>query len=56
VGGACSTNMGKRNVYRLLVENPERKRPLGRPRRRWIDNIKSDPVEIRLGELRRPPS
>jgi hypothetical protein len=30
----------KRNVYRLLVGNPEGKRPLGRPRRRWIDNIK----------------
>jgi hypothetical protein len=32
----------KRNVYRLLVGNPEGKRPLGRPRRRWIDNIKMD--------------
>jgi hypothetical protein len=31
---------------RLLVGNPERKRPLGRPRRRWIDNIKMDLVEI----------
>jgi hypothetical protein len=31
---------GKRNVYRLLVGKPEGKRPLGRPRRRWIDNIK----------------
>jgi hypothetical protein len=30
----------KENVYRLLVEKPEGKRPLGRPRRRWIDNIK----------------
>jgi hypothetical protein len=30
----------KRNVYRLLVGNPERKIPLGRPKRRWIDNIK----------------
>jgi hypothetical protein len=30
----------KRNVYRLLVGKPEGKRPLGRPRRRWIDNIK----------------
>jgi hypothetical protein len=28
----------KRNVYRLLVGKPEGKRPLGRPRRRWIDN------------------
>jgi hypothetical protein len=32
----------KRNVYRLLVGRPEGKRPLGRPRRRWIDNIKMD--------------
>jgi hypothetical protein len=30
----------KRNVYRVLVRNPEEKRPLGRPRRRWVDNIK----------------
>jgi hypothetical protein len=38
----------KRNVYRLLVENPEGKRPLGRPKRRWIDNIKMDLLEIGL--------
>jgi hypothetical protein len=38
----------KRNVYRLLVGKPERKRPLGRQRRRWIDNIKMDLSEIRL--------
>jgi hypothetical protein len=38
----------KRNVYRLLVRKPEGKRPLGRPRRRWIDNIKMDLLEIRL--------
>jgi hypothetical protein len=36
----------KRNVYRLLVGKPEEKRPLGRPRRRWIDNIKMDILEI----------
>jgi hypothetical protein len=36
----------KRNVYRLLVGKPERKRPLGKPRRRWIDNIKMDLLEI----------
>jgi hypothetical protein len=29
----------KRNAYRILVGNPEGKRPLGRPRRRWEDNI-----------------
>jgi hypothetical protein len=36
----------KRNVYRLFVVTPEGKRPLGRPRRRWIDNIKMDLLEI----------
>jgi hypothetical protein len=35
----------KRNVYMLLVGKPEGKRPLGRPRRRWIDNIKMDLLE-----------
>jgi hypothetical protein len=39
----------KRNVYRLLVGKPEGKRPLGRPRLRWIDNIKMDLLEIGLG-------
>jgi hypothetical protein len=38
----------KRNVYRLLVGKPERKRPLGRPRRRRIDNIKTNLLEIGL--------
>jgi hypothetical protein len=32
----------KRNAYRLLVGKPEGKGPLGRPRRRWVDNIKMD--------------
>jgi hypothetical protein len=38
----------KRNVYRLLVGKPEGKRPVGRPRRRWIDNIKINLLEIGL--------
>jgi hypothetical protein len=38
----------KRNVYRLLVEKPEGKRPLGGPRRGWIDNIKMGLLEIGL--------
>jgi hypothetical protein len=38
----------KRNVYRLFVRMPEGKRPLGRPRHRWIDNIKMDLLEIGL--------
>jgi hypothetical protein len=36
----------KRNAYRILVGNPEGKRPQGRPRRRWVDNIKMDLREI----------
>jgi hypothetical protein len=35
-----------RNAYRILVGKPEGKRPLGRPRRRWVDNIKTDLREI----------
>jgi hypothetical protein len=38
----------KRNVYRLLVGKPEGKRPLGRPRHRWIDNIMMCLLEIGL--------
>jgi hypothetical protein len=41
----------KRNVYRLLVGKPAGKRPLGRPRRRWIDSIKFDLLEIGLSVL-----
>jgi hypothetical protein len=36
----------KRNAYRILLGMPEGKRPLGRPRRRWVDNIKMDLREI----------
>ena len=35
-----------RNAYRVLVEKPEGERPLGRPRRRWGDNIKMDFREV----------
>jgi hypothetical protein len=41
----------KRNAYRLLVGKPEGKRPLGRPRRRWMNNIKMDLLEIGWGGL-----
>jgi hypothetical protein len=34
------------NAYRILVGKPEGKRPLGRPRRRWVDNFKMDLGEI----------
>jgi hypothetical protein len=43
--------MERRCVYRVLVENPEGKRPLGRPRRRWDDNIKMDLQEVRFGGM-----
>jgi hypothetical protein len=41
----------KRNSYRLLVENPEGKRPLCRPRRRWVDNIRMDLGEVGWGAV-----
>jgi hypothetical protein len=41
----------KRNVYRLLVGKPEGIRPLGRSRRRWMDNIKMEPLEIGLNAV-----
>jgi hypothetical protein len=46
MGRACSTNREKRNIYRTLVGKPEGKRPLGRPRGRWVDNIKLNLREI----------
>ena len=39
----------KRGVYRVLVRKPQGKRPLGRPRRRWGDNIKMDLQEVGCG-------
>jgi hypothetical protein len=48
MGGACSMNGEKRNVNRLLVGKTEGRRPLGRPRCRWVDNINMD-----LGEMGR---
>jgi hypothetical protein len=46
MGRACSTNGEKWNAYRILMGIPELKRPLGRPRRRLVDNIKMDLREI----------
>jgi hypothetical protein len=48
VSGNVARIEDKKNVYRLLVGKPERKRPLGRSRRRWIDNIEIDLLEIGL--------
>jgi hypothetical protein len=41
----------KRNAYTLLVGKPEGKRPLGRPRRRWVDNIRMDLEEVGWGDV-----
>jgi hypothetical protein len=41
----------KRNAYRLLVGKSEARRPLGRPRRTWVDNIKMDLVDVGWGGL-----
>jgi hypothetical protein len=41
----------KRNSYRLLVGKPEGKRPLGRPTRRWVDNIRMDLPKVGWGDV-----
>jgi hypothetical protein len=43
----------KRNVYKILVGKSEGKRPLRKPRRRWVDNVKVDPREIGWGGMDR---
>jgi hypothetical protein len=49
MGEECSTFGGSRGVYRVLVVKPEVKRPLGRPRHIWEDNIKMDLQEVGYG-------
>jgi hypothetical protein len=49
--GPCSTNGEKRNAYRILVGKTEGKRPLGRPRRRWVDNIRMDLGKVEWGDV-----
>jgi hypothetical protein len=51
MGRACSRHWEKRNAYRILVGKPEGKRPLGKPKRRWDDNIKRDLREIGWGSM-----
>jgi hypothetical protein len=46
MGGECGEYGGGERNYRVLVGKPEGKRPLGRPRRRWGDNIKMDLHEV----------
>jgi hypothetical protein len=41
----------KRDAYRLLVGKPEGKRPLGRPKHRWLDNIRIDLIEVEWGDV-----
>jgi hypothetical protein len=45
-GGHVARMEETMNAYRILVGEPEGKRPLGKPRRRWVDNIKMDLGEI----------
>jgi hypothetical protein len=49
MGRACSTNGDNRNAYKIMVGRPEGKRPLRRPRRRWLDNVKMDLIETGWG-------
>jgi hypothetical protein len=52
MGRACSTNGGEEECsYRILMGKPEGKRPVGRPRRRWVDNIKMDLRDIGCGGM-----
>jgi hypothetical protein len=46
MGGACSTNGREEEYVQVMVRKPEGKRPLGRPRCRWVDNINMDLGEI----------
>jgi hypothetical protein len=46
MGEPCSANGEKRNAYRILIGKPDGKRPLGRPKRRCVDNIRIDLREI----------
>jgi hypothetical protein len=51
MGGACNAYGKSRGVYRVLVGKLEGKRPLGRPRPRWEENIKMDLQEIGCGGM-----
>jgi hypothetical protein len=51
MGRECSTHGENRNAYRIFMVEPEGKRPLGRPRRRWKDNIVMDLREIGWGAM-----
>jgi hypothetical protein len=49
--GHVAVIVEKRNAYGLLVGKPKGRRPLGRPRRRWLDNIRMHLVEVGWGDV-----
>ena len=49
--GHVAHMVGERGVYRILVGKPEGKLPLGKPRRRWVDNIRMDLQEVGCGYM-----
>jgi hypothetical protein len=51
MGGACGTNGKKWNAYKLLLGKPEGSRPLGKPRCKWLDNIRMDLGEVEWGGM-----
>jgi hypothetical protein len=51
MGKTCSSEGERRGMYRILVGKPEGKRPLGRPKRRWEDNIKAGLQEVGCGGM-----
>ena len=51
MGWACGAYSEERGVYRVLVGKPEGKRSLGRPRRRWVDNIRMDLQKVGCGHV-----
>ena len=51
MGWACGSYGGGEGAYRVLLGKPEGKRPLGRPRRRWEDNMKMDLEEVGCGGM-----
>jgi len=51
MGGACGAFGEKKGLYRALEGKSEGKKPLGRPRRRWEDNIRMDLQEVGCGYM-----
>jgi hypothetical protein len=51
MGGSCSTNWGEEDRLYIIGRKAEGKRPLGRPRRRWVDKIRIDLGEVGWGDV-----